>query len=180
MPLKNAENVLLHQAIILISYSSLDIRDDIELLRQELGIKKWNIFGSDIGSKQALLLAKLYPETVNSLVLDSVRFPDVPYLEIIRPHQQYILNRHVVLCKYSTCKYLKPDFETLFWKLVQRFNEQPLTTNISSKLADRIIDYRITGDALIDISLLGLLYTKEHFYFTRLIDALSNLDTYEK
>ena len=49
---------------------------DFDWVRQALGIDRWNVYGESYGTTVAMTLAALHPETVRSLVLDSVYPPD--------------------------------------------------------------------------------------------------------
>lgn len=57
-------------------YQVDNIVTDIEQLRQALGIKRWHLLGGSYGSKIALHLMDLYPETITSAILDSPQPPD--------------------------------------------------------------------------------------------------------
>ena len=53
-------------------YSSLDSVDDIEAVRQALGVNRISLYGVSYGTKVAVNYAGRYPTHVESLVLDSV------------------------------------------------------------------------------------------------------------
>jgi pimeloyl-ACP methyl ester carboxylesterase len=53
-------------------YTTRDSADDIESIRQALGVDKLVVAGTSYGTKVALAYAKRYPQHVESLVLDSV------------------------------------------------------------------------------------------------------------
>jgi len=46
--------------------------DDIELIREQLGIKQWLLFGGSWGSTLALLYAQAHPERVSGLILRGI------------------------------------------------------------------------------------------------------------
>ncbi len=50
--------------------------DDFEQVRLALGLDRWNLFGESYGTTVALTLEALHPETVRSVVLDSLYPPD--------------------------------------------------------------------------------------------------------
>ena len=62
----------------------LDLRDfgtrttaeDFDRVRRALGFQRWNVYGESYGTAVARTLAALHPDTVRSLVLDSVYVPD--------------------------------------------------------------------------------------------------------
>ena len=53
-------------------YTSRDSADDIEAIRKALGAERVALFGTSYGTKLALGYAKLHPDRVERLVLDSV------------------------------------------------------------------------------------------------------------
>jgi pimeloyl-ACP methyl ester carboxylesterase len=55
-----------------INYSTRDTVDDIEAIRQALGVDKVSIFGVSYGTYVAQLYARRYPTHTESLILDSV------------------------------------------------------------------------------------------------------------
>ena len=57
-------------------YATRDSVDDIEAVRQALGVNRISLFGISYGTKVALNYAQRYPTHVESLVLDSVVAPD--------------------------------------------------------------------------------------------------------
>ncbi len=62
----------------------LDLRDfgttvtvkDFEWVRRALGVARWNVYGESYGTTVAMMLVAQHPDTVRSVVLDSVYPPD--------------------------------------------------------------------------------------------------------
>jgi proline iminopeptidase len=52
--------------------TSAHLVSDIELLRKNLGIEKWQVFGGSWGSALALAYAQAYPESVTELILRGI------------------------------------------------------------------------------------------------------------
>jgi pimeloyl-ACP methyl ester carboxylesterase len=59
-------------------YTTSDSVDDMEAVRQAIGVDKIAIYGASYGTKVALAYAARYPEHVERLVLDSVVTPEGP------------------------------------------------------------------------------------------------------
>jgi len=59
-------------------YTTRDSVDDVEAVRQALGVEKLTLFGISYGTKLALAYARAHPEHVERLALDSVLEPDDP------------------------------------------------------------------------------------------------------
>ena len=69
------------QNIDLSGYNSLAVARDIELVRQAFELEKWNLYGISYGSRYALTIAREYPQTVESMVLDGAVFPNITYMQ---------------------------------------------------------------------------------------------------
>ena len=59
-------------------YTTSDSVDDMEAVRQEIGVDKIAIYGASYGTKVALAYAARYPDHVERLILDSVVTPEGP------------------------------------------------------------------------------------------------------
>ena len=58
--------------------------DDIERLKEKLGIKRWLVFGGSWGSTLSLAYAQTYPDSVSELVLRGI-FMSVSYTHLTLP-----------------------------------------------------------------------------------------------
>src|SRR5436190_1826227 len=52
-------------------YTSRDSADDMEAVRQSIGVDRISLFGGSYGTYTALTYARRYPQHVESLILDS-------------------------------------------------------------------------------------------------------------
>jgi pimeloyl-ACP methyl ester carboxylesterase len=59
-------------------YTTSDSVDDMEAVRQAIGVERIAIYGASYGTKVALAYAARYPDHVERLILDSVVTPDGP------------------------------------------------------------------------------------------------------
>jgi pimeloyl-ACP methyl ester carboxylesterase len=50
--------------------------EDFDWVRRALGIARWNVYGEPYGTTVAMSFAALHPDTIRSLVLDSIYPPD--------------------------------------------------------------------------------------------------------
>src|SRR5262249_3691057 len=69
-------------------YSTRDHADDLEAVRQALGVDKVALWGTSYGTKLALEYALAYPTHVERLLLDSVLPPELP-----DPYQANVLKQ---------------------------------------------------------------------------------------
>jgi pimeloyl-ACP methyl ester carboxylesterase len=57
-------------------YTTIDSVEDVEAVRQALGVARLTLYGTSYGTKVAEAYAKRYPAQVDGLILDSVVLPD--------------------------------------------------------------------------------------------------------
>jgi pimeloyl-ACP methyl ester carboxylesterase len=67
------------QGVDVQQYTSEPAAQDLEALRRALRIGRWNVMGVSFGTFSALQYARLYPDGVRSLILDSVYPPQAGY-----------------------------------------------------------------------------------------------------
>lgn len=58
-------------------FNSVQNAHDLDMVRQALGVDRWNLYGISYGTRVALTVMRLYPESVRSAILDSTVPPDV-------------------------------------------------------------------------------------------------------
>jgi pimeloyl-ACP methyl ester carboxylesterase len=64
------------RGIDLADFGTRTTAQDIDEVRQALGIERWNVYGESYGTTVAMTLMALHPDTLRSVVLDSVYPPD--------------------------------------------------------------------------------------------------------
>jgi pimeloyl-ACP methyl ester carboxylesterase len=64
------------RGIDLADFGTRTTAEDIDQVRQALGIERWNVYGESYGTTVAMTLMALHPDTLRSVVLDSVYLPD--------------------------------------------------------------------------------------------------------
>lgn len=80
-----------------------DLVQDMEKLRQHVGIKRWQLFGGSWGSTLSLIYAISYPERVSSLILRGI----------------FLLSRREILWFYQEgCNWLFPDYYARFAEII--------------------------------------------------------------
>ncbi len=66
----------MRHGIDLADFGTRTTAEDIDQVRQALGISRWNVYGKSYGTTVAMTLMALHPDTLRSVVLDSVYPPD--------------------------------------------------------------------------------------------------------
>jgi len=83
------------RGIDLADFGTPTTAEDIDQVRQALGIERWNVYGESYGTTVAMTLMALHPDTLRSVVLDSVYPPD----PMPPPHRR--LPGRVLRCLYA-------------------------------------------------------------------------------
>lgn len=111
------------------SYTSLTTAADIEDLRIMLGVEKWDIYGTSYGSRIGFSVMEQYPETVRSVVFDSVVPPQInlfrfkPLTVEDKGSLSYLLKK----CKEdSTCNTTYPNLEDTLINVIKDLNANPI------------------------------------------------------
>ncbi len=90
-------------------YSTADHVEDLEAVRQSIGVDKVGLWGTSYGTKLAMAYALAHPDHVERLVLDSVLPPEQP-----DPFSASVLtamsNTLTGFCSDGGCKATTPDF----------------------------------------------------------------------
>lgn len=113
------------------AYNSLQVAKDIELLRQALGLPQWNLYGVSYSTRYALTIAREFPQSVESMVLDSPKFPGPDYIhgyadDTLRAFEQLFED----CLKSSSCSKLVENPEMKFWQLVKKLDSSPIKSSI--------------------------------------------------
>ena len=85
-------------------YTSRDSADDIEAIREQLDAERIALFGTSYGTKLALAYAKLHPDRVERLVLDSVvelDGPDPFYLDSVEASRRALRTLCAERCSWT-------------------------------------------------------------------------------
>src|SRR6516225_1442412 len=64
------------RGVDLADFGTRTTAEDIDQVRQALGIGRWNVYSESYGTTVAMTLMALHPDTLRSVVLDSVYPPD--------------------------------------------------------------------------------------------------------
>ncbi len=138
------------QGINLSAYNSLSIANDIEMMRIAGNIDKWVLVGVSYAATYAQIIATQYPESVESMVLDSATFPN------LKPHDNYS-NKAMAsyLALYNHCS-LTPDcskpllnIENRIWNLHKALNLNPIQLTLDHPYKNNKIDVLLNGERFI-------------------------------
>jgi pimeloyl-ACP methyl ester carboxylesterase len=115
----------------LAGYTSEATADDIEDLRQALGIAKWNLYGISYSTRLMLTVLRRHPEGVRSVVLNSVLPPEVNFDEVASANLLRVLDLVFDGCAIDReCGAAFPDLRRKFADLVAAADRKPLTLQL--------------------------------------------------
>lgn len=118
---------LIAAGIDLNGYTSAETADDIEDLRTALGYGKLNLYAFSYGTRLALTFVRRHPDSVRSLVLDSVLPPEVSYDEAASANVRRALHAVFEGCAADpACGRAYPDLSRRFTTLIAKADHEPL------------------------------------------------------
>lgn len=150
---------------------------DFNTVRQALGVKQWNVFGVSYGTTVAMTLLARYPESVRSIVLDSIYPPDpIPPLWSISVAGAR--DAFFAACDTdAACAAGYPDLAKMYRETMVRLDQSPPSLILPLELRDPAHPGRLTA-ALFEYVIGNLLYYSR-FYpnIPRLIASVHDGDT---
>ena len=112
-------------------YNSENAIRDFDAVRKALGHKKINLYGGSYGTRAGLVYLRMFPESIRSLVLDSVGPIEVP----IGLFGQSSARSFALLLEHcqqdEACHKAYPDLVEEFNAVVARLEQAPVTTSIA-------------------------------------------------
>jgi pimeloyl-ACP methyl ester carboxylesterase len=155
------------KGVNLSTYNSLSIANDIEMMRIAGNIDEWVLIGVSYAATYAQIIATQYPESVESMVLDSATFPN------LKPHDNYLnktMARYLALYNHcsltSDCTTPPENIENRIWSLHQALNLNPIKLEIDHPYNNNKIDVLLNGERFISALLDGT-YGEKIFYDLR-------------
>lgn len=99
--------------------------EDLDLVRRALGVARWNVYGESYGTTVAMTLAVLHPETLRSLVLDSIYPPDpLPSgWETVADARSALF---AACAAEAACREAYPDLAASYEETLARLRQSPL------------------------------------------------------
>ncbi len=130
-------------------HSQNNARDIVNVLRA-LGYEQWNLVGVSYGSRLALAMMREYPESIRSVILDSVYPPQADIFLDAYYHGERALKVMFDACaRNEGCRARYPDLETVFLSLYERLNQAPAIATYSPPKY-QTLEIEISGYRLYD------------------------------
>ncbi|RTZ01738.1 alpha/beta fold hydrolase [Flavobacterium bomense] len=126
---------MIDKGIDLNSYNSISVINDLHALKTELKISKWNVYGVSYGTYISQNYAKIYPDDIRALVLDS-SIPDISEY-YTNNTENYILslNKLFKSCKENS-EYNKqyPNLEDVYYSNITNLEKNPITVDVDKTI----------------------------------------------
>ena len=124
---RTCRDEFISQGVDLSQYNSVRIANDMEALREALGVEQWNLWGVSYGARLAVVSARLYPESVRSIILDAAGVPEGAELVDDALGTEAALNKIFSKCATdTTCASAYPQLRERFSEALPRLRRQPL------------------------------------------------------
>lgn len=112
-------------------YNSENAIRDFDAVREALGHKKINIYGGSYGTRAGLVYMRMFPDSLRSVVLDSVGPIEVP-IGLFGQSSARAFDLLLANCqKDSSCQQAYPQLEKEFQTLLTRLEKVPEEINIA-------------------------------------------------
>ena len=138
--------------IDLTAYHSAAVAADLEDLRQLLGYQGWNLYGVSYGTRVALTALRDHGAAggIRSVVLDST-YPLESNLYTETPaNADRAFQQLFARCAASIdCQTNYPDLETVFYDLVDTFDQTPQRIDVTNPLTGDQYEMLVTGDDIL-------------------------------
>lgn len=167
---------LLNNGVNLTAYTTAQNAADVNDIRIALGYEQINLYGVSYGTMLAQYIMRQYPDTVRSVVLDSVLPVNASLIEEHPLNMRRVFKLFFSVCAEDpTCSEAYPDLENVFFKLVTDLNENPrIFENVTNPVDGRRYDVMVDGNLVITW-LFGRLYSAGSIpYLPGYIYAMSN------
>jgi len=157
-------------------YTTTIAIEDLESVRQALGIEQWNIYGGSYGTRKGLTYMKLYPDSIRTAVLDGVMPQQEAMAAAHETNLQNTLKNVFRLCREDEqCQERFGDAEQQMWTLLQSLEEQPIEMRLPNPSSGDYETFELTRDFAV-IGLRMFSYSPETMGMIPLLVSLANHD----
>jgi len=152
-------------------YNSITIANDVERLREAVGVDKWVLFGVSYSTIYSMFVAKKYPNSVDTMILDSSCFPN---LKQDHNYLLQVMDRFNALYNYKdkitdlnlTNEQRDMNISMKLWSLHEKLNNEPIMVNS--------LDIKVNGDYFIESLLWGVYGTTIFNDLPKIISEVEN------
>lgn len=138
---------LIGDGIDLDMFNTIQSVNDLEALRRAVGADTWNIRGASYGTRLGLAYARVHPDRIRSLVIDSVYPPQVGGLARSRDGAAEAVGRLVEACEGDpSCSTAYPQLGSILEKAANKLDEgTSITAKVTVDGKERTETFHLTG-----------------------------------
>ena len=152
------------------AYTTLASVEDLEAVRQALGIASWNLYGGSYGTRLGLAVLRRHPDSVRSAVFDGMDPPDADRIVARTPNLAAAVHALAEACERDApCSDRFGDLEQLLQRALDRWRTSPTTVTA------RITDDSVANVVVDEGAVAGLVYSMLSFAPSDLPLALERL-----
>ncbi len=150
------------EGVNLNAFDSLENAADIESLRQAMGFDQINLYGVSYGTLLALHYMRGYPQSLRSVILDSVVPTQTNYLVGAAQTENRAFEALFTACSQDpNCGADYPDIREVFYSLVDRLNAEPVEIEVTDLInTGQKYTALIDGDTVLSM-IFQMLYSTE-------------------
>jgi len=139
---KECRDRLMKEGVDLSQYNSARISRDMEVLRQALGAKQWNVWGASYGARLAMTFARYYPASTRTVLVDGPYLPeDQERVEDMRG-AEVVINKIFNKCAGDpACAAKFPELRSRFLAALPKIRQQPIVVGEERINDERIADF---------------------------------------
>jgi pimeloyl-ACP methyl ester carboxylesterase len=129
-------------------YHTVNAVEDLDQLRQALGIDVWNIYGESYSTRYAFHYLATYPDVVRAAVIDSATPPgtDIWAPATVGAAVEAVFQQVVDGCAASPeCAAAHPDVRGAFEAAIARLDADPRPVDVTHPLTGETVTVRIDG-----------------------------------
>ena len=138
----------------LANYNSLAVAKDVDLLQHALKVEKMVLFGVSYGAVYAQVIARLNPEIIESMILDSAAFPHVLFDD---EYRQRTLAPYKAIYNYCSlverCSVAMENTKERIWAIYQMLERNPISLRIENYNTGEMLDTVLNGERFISVLL---------------------------
>lgn len=147
----------------LAQYNSIASANDVEAIRVALGYRQLNPIGVSYGTRLGQTYMRLYPDSIRSIVLDSVLPTAANLWTTIGPGAERAFEQLFDGCEASdACSETYPNFEEDFFTLLDQLDAEPHQATVSNLLTGTTFEGPLDGDDVMTL-VFQALYSRDLF-----------------
>lgn len=120
---------------------------DVDAVRQALGVERWNVLGGSYGTRAALELQRQFPDTIRRTVLDGVAPPDMALPLSMSTDSQAALDATFAACeREAACHRAHPNLRADWARLLDGL---PRSVTVTDPRSGRPDTFTLTRDMVL-------------------------------